>query len=671
MCGFSISLQAKALCSLVATLGVAGSVLWQWRDDPAAPLVVQRPPALPLSVQSVSDKPHAPSNTFKTVVVRSASNLGSIQDAVLLAQRLQNAGVQRVWVQFKQDETDEFTGGSVFYPSKIAPVADGFQDGRLMTFVQELSQRDIKVAAWLPALHDPTAWQSHPEWGSKWVNEDGEIEEQSGWLCPRHPEAIAYEASLLAEVAALCKDKIAGIYTDFIRYDDDFSCACERCLSELSLRMKGRKIRASELRAASVTHNRVWEAWTALRGDSIHDALNAMRDALTDVAPDLWFGASVLPFSALDYGLNTQSGQDLEKMCLAGVDEIVLMGYWDDWDESPAWLQASVAHAKELVGDEAKLSCLIDADMSVGRTMKTLEALKGGDTDLAWFNYGEWSQEVVQRLHRATDQFILHRGMPRAAFTAVVLRIDTEPDADHRYNTVQPEMIDTLVDMFAQENIKATFVTCGKLAQMQPTAIRRALAAGHEIAGHAYDHEQIDSLSEPQQVFVIDQMMSAFEALQLRITGFGAPRNSITDVARDRLIDHGLFYDGSEAYDPMTGYIDPQIVAHTEDPKRGIVVLPFVVPNDYDARFVLRLDAAQMLQAWTDRLSMMADAGEACFVIDIHQWIASRPDNLEAVRQFIHAVKSRPDCRIMTLEDAAHHVVDELGRTEGALVARP
>lgn len=114
MCGFSISLQAKALCSLVATLGVAGSVLWQWRDDPAAPLVVQRPPALPLPVQSVSDKPHAPSNTFKTVVVRSASNLGSIQDAVLLAQRLQNAGVQRVWVQFKQDETDEFTGGACF-----------------------------------------------------------------------------------------------------------------------------------------------------------------------------------------------------------------------------------------------------------------------------------------------------------------------------------------------------------------------------------------------------------------------------------------------------------------------------------------------------------------------------------------------------------------------------
>lgn len=655
---------------MLATLSVTASVVWQWRETPRklAPLKVPAALLLPDTV-----KPYASSTSkvLSTVVVRSASNLHSPADALALAKHLKSAGVQRVWVQFKQDETDEFEGGVVFYPSKLAPVANGFDDGRLMTFVNELHSAGIKVAAWLPALHDPTAWKAHPAWRSQWINEQGSLEEQHGWLCPRHPDAVAYEASLLAEVAALCHDKLAGIYTDFIRYDDDFACACERCMKELAHGSQDRPVTPKQLRSESIGQGPLWDAWIEQRGDAIHDALNEMRDALTNVAPGIWFGASVLPFSALDYELNSQSGQDLKMMCRAGVDEILLMGYWDDWDESPEWLSASIKHAQELVGDEARLSCLLDADMSVRRTMKTLDTVRDTGCELAWFNYGTWDQTTIGRLQRADDQLQVHGGMPRAPFTAVTLRIDTEPDAHGRYDTVQPAMIDSLVAMFAEEQIKATFVTCGRLAEQQPESIRRAFAAGHEIAGHAYNHEQLDSLSALDQALIIDRMVGSFAALNIPLAGFGAPRNSITDQARNRLVEHGLFYDGSEAYDPLKSYMDPQIATHTDDGSNGIVVLPFIVPNDWDARYLLKLSAAEMQQAWNERLAKVADAGEPCFIIDIHQWIASQPDNLEAVRQFIRSVKARPDCRLMTLNDTAHHVLNELQRAEGTLLARP
>lgn len=670
MTNFSLSLQTKAVTSLFATLTVAGSVVLHWQDAPKDVAVPARAPALPLlSHDATASCP--PSANVHTVVVRTASNLRSDNEGDKLVQSLVKAEVRRVWVQFKQDESDEFTGGEVFYPSKIAPVAEGFAQGRLLRFVQSLHRAGIEVAAWLPAFHDPSAWEAHTDWRAHHIAEDGSTHEQRDWLCPRNPAAVAYEASLLAEVAALCKGELAGIYTDFIRYDDDFSCACPRCLGELARRSHVDAIQPTDLRKASQGDHPLWLTWTKQRADAIHDALDGMRDALSVHNPGIWFGASVLPFSALDYDMNTQSGQDLAEMCRAGVDEIVLMGYWDDWGNSPTWLTQSIAHAQELVGGDAKLSCLIDADMSVRRTMKTLDAVVPTHCDLAWFNYNAWTPQRFGALHRACAQREKFNGTPKAPYTAVTVRIDTEPDASHRYDTVKPAMIAQLVALFEQEQIKATFVTCGTMAERQPQAIKAAHAAGHEIAGHAYDHEQIDSLAESDQTLVIDRMARAFYDIGLQLDGFGAPRNSITDHARNRLIEHGMFYDGSEAFDPMTSYLDPEIVAHTQHPSAGVVLVPFIIPNDYDARFVNKLSAAQMADAWIKRLDLVASAGEPCFVLDIHQWLITQPDNFEALRQFIRAVKARSDCRILTLHDTAKHVLAELQRAEGALIARP
>jgi peptidoglycan/xylan/chitin deacetylase (PgdA/CDA1 family) len=600
-----------------------------------------------------------------TIVLRAATNCPPLAEAAAVAARLAQSGVKRVLLQFKQDETDEFEGGSTFFPSTLAPLAAGFEDRRLLHFAEQLAAREIEVCAWVPLFHDPTAAHAHPEWRALTVGENGSVTPQANWLCPRHPEALAHEAALVREAVQAGHGILSGVYVDFIRFDDDFSCVCERCLSATAKKAKRAQVRPGQVRAASERDFSLWKAWGAQRGDAIHDAADAVRDEIESVAPDLWLGACVLPFSAQDYRLNTQSGQDFAKLCRAGIDELMLMGYWDDWELSPKWLADSLRAAEETTRGEANLTCLLDGDMTVQRTMATLEALRGWKGQRAFFHYGSWSPEVFAALRHAESRLAKTKTRPKPEFTAVVIRIDTEPDAAGSYDAVNPGMIRTLTDMFAEEKIQATFVTCGRLAELQAGAIKTASQLGHEIAVHAYNHEQLDSLPVEEQLSVVDGSLEVFRRLGIPVSGFGAPRNSITREARDRLIAHGLLYDGSAAYDPMTSWMNADVASASDDPRAGIVVLPFIIPNDYDARMQEKLSAPEMQAAWVERLRATVAAGDPLFVVDVHQWTASQPDNLAAVRGFIRFAKSLPQCRVVTLRDAAQHVLREGARIDG------
>jgi peptidoglycan/xylan/chitin deacetylase (PgdA/CDA1 family) len=603
------------------------------------------------------------------LVVRTPQNLGRSSDIGPLVNRLAANRVKRVWVQVKQDETDEFVAGTAFYPSRIAPVAKGFRDGRLGKFVDALAGRGIEPLAWMPVLHDERAARRNPEWRSRSIAEDGSVRVQEGWLCPFNPEVARHQAAIAREVVAR-HPALAGLYLDFIRYDDDYSCACPKCLAELEARTDwrtrtGRALRPLDVRRAGRAQDWLWQAWVDLRAEKIVDTVNTIRDAVEEVRPGFYIGAFVLPFSSSDYEVNTQAGQNLETMARAGLDEIVLMGYWDDWGRSPAWVRDSVAAAKRLTRAEAALGLVIDGDMGVRRTRLTLEALGPKLARRAtWFNYGAWSDAEFRRLNRAIDGYRTEGAMPKPDYVSVVIRIDTEPDYQLSYAAVRPWMVDTLVDLFAEERVPASFITVGKLAERQTAAIRRAAAAGHEIGSHAYDHEQLDALAVDDQLRAVDRGLSTLAALGLDVRGFGAPRNSITDEARDRLMDWNLEYDGSVAYDPMRSLVDVHYAAHSTGADKRIVVLPFIEPNDWDARFVARMSARKTLEAWTTRLDRVLESGEPVFVLDLHQWSASRPADRAALRDFIRYAKRCGRCRIETLRDAARHARRVLDRYE-------
>ncbi len=607
------------------------------------------------------------------IVLRSARNLADPKDMESLAERLSEARVTDVWVQCKQDDSDEVAGGSVFYPSAVAPVAEGFDDDRLGRMIELLVARSIRVWAWVPSFNDESAARSHPAWRAWTANEgaaasDGRVEQQA-WLCPRNPDAVHYEASILAEVVQRYP-RLSGIYTDFIRYDSDHSCVCDRCLAEFAATMPAKRS-APPMSPATIVdagrdRSQLWQSWTAFRARAICSAVDRMRDAISAAREGMWFGACVLPFSAEDYSFNTQSGQDLYEMARVGLDEIVLMGYWDDWGKSPEWLTRCVESARELLDGECELSCLVDGDMSVHRTCRTLQALADMPAaHIGFFNYGRWTDADLGRIGAARAA-VREGSVPEPAFTAVAIRVDTEPDSSGSYDAVRPAMIDRLVDMFDAEGIRATFVTCGKLAEVEPAPLVRAAAHGHEIACHAYDHEQLDSLAVADQLAASDRGFAALRTAGLDVVGFGAPRNSVTPELRDHLVSQGVRYDGSLAFDPMLSYVDPSMHVDPTDPRRSMVVIPFIVPNDWDALRVMGVSPERMLAMWLERVDRLASMHESVAVLDVHQWLASDDAELAVLRSFIRTIAARGDCRIMTLRDAAAHAGEAIRAGERA-----
>ncbi len=667
-----LRLRAKAVCCLLLVLTVIAAGLFaklEIRPKTSAPQPIALPPETRLpggAVQiPVVPVPAAAVAQTLTIFLRAAPNCPAPDRATGEAQRLAAAGVKRVILQCKQDESDEHEGGSIFFPGTVAPVAVGFEDARLIIFATALREASIEVAAWVPIFNDAAAALLHPDWRARSYSKEAGVADRESFLCPRHPAVLTHEGAIVRAAVEAGGGVFSAVYLDFIRFDDDFSCVCERCLAATAKGAHRDHVAAAELPAALASESRLWKAWTASRGDAIQAAADAMRAAIVPIAPNLWLGACVLPFSARSYALNTQSGQDLRKLCKAGLDEIMLMGYWDDWDLSPHWLAESCEAAAKTTRGETKLTCVIDGDMSIARTMSTLAALGGEVAAPAYFHYGVWADETIAGLHRAISQLAARRGGMRAEFTAVCIRIDTEPDFRKSYTSVKPAMIRRLLQLFAEETVLATFATCGRLAELQPEVIHEAVAQGHEIAVHAYDHEQIDELPEPQQLAVIDHSLGVFRKMGIPIWGFAAPRNSISDAARDRLIEHGLLWDGSRAFDPREAWVNAEPVGSTHDPRTGIVVVPFTMPNDWDARYLADLSAPQMAARWLENLRDAAESGDTTFVIDIHQWIAALDDNLAALRTFIRGAKAMPGCRIVTVRDAAIHVLNETRRADG------
>lgn len=590
-----------------------------------------------------------------SVVVRTAPNLSPDgHEAAALVERLARIGVTHVIAQFKQDETDEFEGGLAFFPSRVAPVAAGYEADPLRALIDACAKHDIRVSGWVPTLHDPAAVRQHPEWGAHWLAEDEvRVDAQPGWLCPRADDAVAYEAAILAEVA---RDypQLDSLYIDFIRYDGDRSCACSRCLDAW-----GGDAAALEAATHERGRARPWRRWVERRADAIASVVERLADAVGRERPEAWLGAFVLPFSATAYDEDTQTGQDYVRLADAGLDELVVLGYWDDWGKDPQWTRDQLDGARDQLDGDCELAVALDADQSVLRTRLTLDALDDCPEDATWFEYGAWDDARCTTLRTSLDARARDGALDAPLWFDVAIRVDTEPDSDRRYDTVEPAMITTLIERFRAAAVPATFVTCGRLLELDPAPILAAHAAGHEIAVHAYDHEQLDALSDDEQTAVLEKAAAAFRDAGLSPRGFAAPRNGITAHARRVLLDHGYAWDGSEACDPTHALIDP---FEFVDGARSLIVLPFAMPNDWDARAIEGIDADAMAERWLAALDAARASGSPFFVLDVHQWLVTRPDNLAALERFIDEAKARPGVRFVTCSamanDARERLVD-------------
>ena len=73
-----------------------------------------------------------------------------------------------------------------------------------------------------------------------------------------------------------------------------------------------------------------------------------------------------------------------------------------------------------------------------------------------------------------------------SAFNGIVSRQDWE-----KFECRIPGNMDRILELFAENDVRATFFTLGWVAQTYPEVIRRVAEAGHEIASHGMEHIRV------------------------------------------------------------------------------------------------------------------------------------------------------------------------------------
>jgi polysaccharide deacetylase family protein (PEP-CTERM system associated) len=132
------------------------------------------------------------------------------------------------------------------------------------------------------------------------------------------------------------------------------------------------------------------------------------------------------------------------------------------------------------------------------------------------------------------------------AFETTIRKADWDSYASRVVTNTQ-----TVLDLFAESGVKATFFTLGWVASRYPALIRAIAEGGHEIASHGWDH---------QRVFTMDAATFRDDLARTRktledaggqaVTGYRAPSFSIdqrTPWAHQLLAEAGYAYSSSVA----------------------------------------------------------------------------------------------------------------------------
>lgn len=124
---------------------------------------------------------------------------------------------------------------------------------------------------------------------------------------------------------------------------------------------------------------------------------------------------------------------------------------------------------------------------------------------------------------------------------AAEIELGAQPQAPGEHPTVT-RVLPALLDTLGERDIAATFFVEGLNAELYPETLRAIAADGHEVAYHAWRHEQWSELSTAEQAENLASGITAFETLGLRVTGMRPPGGQLGTGGLGVLCQAGLRY---------------------------------------------------------------------------------------------------------------------------------
>lgn len=106
-----------------------------------------------------------------------------------------------------------------------------------------------------------------------------------------------------------------------------------------------------------------------------------------------------------------------------------------------------------------------------------------------------------------------------------------------------------LIDLFNENNVKATFFTLGWVAKHCPDVVKRIVDEGHELASHGSNHRRNTTMSRDEVMSDIAQSKDILEQLSgSEVIGYRAPSFSINkenEYVFELLVELGFKYSSS------------------------------------------------------------------------------------------------------------------------------
>lgn len=104
------------------------------------------------------------------------------------------------------------------------------------------------------------------------------------------------------------------------------------------------------------------------------------------------------------------------------------------------------------------------------------------------------------------------------------------------------EVLPRLLDLLATRNVRATFFVEGLNARMYPRALQAIVEGGHEVAVHAWRHEEWAALDADSEVALLARATEAMLAIGIEPHGFRPPGGGLTERTPALLGEHGYSY---------------------------------------------------------------------------------------------------------------------------------
>jgi peptidoglycan/xylan/chitin deacetylase (PgdA/CDA1 family) len=115
-------------------------------------------------------------------------------------------------------------------------------------------------------------------------------------------------------------------------------------------------------------------------------------------------------------------------------------------------------------------------------------------------------------------------------------------DAPLGHHETALEVVPRLLEQLAERQLAATFFVEGLNAEIYPDLLREIDARGHEVAYHAWRHEQWAELSAAEQAANLERGLAAFRRLGLEIAGLRPPGGQLGEGGTGVLREAGLRY---------------------------------------------------------------------------------------------------------------------------------